>query len=73
MNALIIVDPQDPKWLLLEKDMEMSRARVVKQAMARHGVVPIEKAGTIFRILFVSMFFSIPLTYLLEEITKRNA
>jgi len=46
---------------------------VVKQATARHGAVPLEKAGTIFRILFISMFFSIPLMYLLEEMTKRNA
>lgn len=53
--------------------MEMLRARVVKQATARHGAVPLEKAGTIFRILFISMFFSIPLMYLLEEMTKRNA
>jgi len=49
MNAPIIVDPEDPKWLLLGKIMDMSRARMVKQAMARHGVVPIEKAGTIFQ------------------------
>ena len=73
MNTPIIVDPEDPKWLLLEQIMNMTRSRVVKQAMARHGVVPVEKAGTIFRILFISMYFSVDITYLLEELTKRSA
>lgn len=73
MNAPIIVDPEDPKWLLLGKVMKVSRARVVKQAMARNGIVPVERAGTIFRILFVSMFFSISIQYLLDELSKRNA
>jgi len=49
MNTPIIVDPEDPKWLLLGKIMNMTRSRVIKQAMARHDVVPVGKAGTIFR------------------------
>ncbi|MCQ8893729.1 MAG: transposase [Methanolinea sp.] len=72
MKAPIIVDLQDPKWLLLEKIMTMARSRVVKQAMERHEVKPIEKSGTIFRILFISNYFSIDLTDLLEELNKRS-
>jgi hypothetical protein len=73
MNTPIIVDPEDPKWLLLDQVMKMTASRVVKQAMARHGIVPLEKAGTILRILFISMYFSIDITYLLEELEKRSA
>ena len=62
MNTPIIVDPEDPKWLLLEHVMNITESRAVKQAMARHGVVPIEKSGTILRILFISMFFSLDIT-----------
>ena len=73
MNTPIIVDPEDPKWLLLEQVMNMTASRAVKQAMARHGIVPLEKAGTILRILFISMYFSIDITYLLQELEKRSA
>jgi len=51
----------------------MTESRVVKQAMARQGIVPLDKAGTILRILFISMFFSIDITYLLQELEKRSS
>lgn len=73
MNTPIIVDPEDPKWLLLEQVMNMTTSRQVKQAMARHGIVPVEKAGTILRILFISMFFSLDITYVLHELGKRKS
>ncbi len=73
MNTPIIVDPEDPKWLLLEQVMNMTASRAVKQAMARQGMVPLEKAGTILRILFISIYFSIDITYLLQELEKRSA
>jgi hypothetical protein len=72
MNTPIIVDHEDPKWLLLEQVINMTTSRQVKQAMARHGIVPLEKAGTILRILFISMFFSIDITYVLQELGKRS-
>ena len=72
MNTPIIVDPKDPKWLLLDRVMDITNSRQVKQAMARHGVIPIEKAGTILRILFISMFFSLDITFLLSELRKRK-
>lgn len=52
--------------------MTMATSRAVKKAMARHEAKPVEKAGTIFQILFISMYFSIDLTYLLEELNKRS-
>jgi hypothetical protein len=73
MNTPIIVDREDPKWLLLEQIMNLTTSRQVKQAMAHHGVVPVEKAGTILRILFISMFFSVDITYVLQELGKRHA
>jgi len=72
MNTPIVVDPKDPKWLLLDHVMDKTTSRQVKQAMARHGVIPVEKAGTIIRILFISMFFSLDITYLLSELRKRK-
>lgn len=52
--------------------MDITTSRQVKQAMARHGVIPVEKAGTIIRILFISMFFSLDITFLLGELKKRK-
>jgi hypothetical protein len=72
MNTPIIVDPEDPKWLLLEQVMSITISRTVKQAMARHGIVPLEKAGSILRILFISMFFSTDITYVLQELDRRS-
>jgi len=72
MNTPIVVDPKDPKWLLLDHVMDITTSRQVKQAMARHGVIPVEKAGTIIRILFISMFFSQDITFLLSELRKRK-
>ena len=72
MNTPIIVDPEDPKWLLLEQVMNLTTSRIVKQAMARHGIVPLEKAGIILRIIFISMFFSIDITYVLQELGRRS-
>jgi hypothetical protein len=72
MNTPIVVDLKDPKWLLLDRVMAITNSRLVKQSMARHGVIPVEKAGTIIRILFISMFFSLDITFLLSELRKRK-
>ena len=72
MNTPIIVDPNDPKWLLLEQIMNMTKSRQVKQAMARQGILPLEKAGSILRILFISMYFSQDITFVLKELGKRD-
>lgn len=72
MNTPIIVDPEDPKWLLLEQVMNITISRTVKQAKARHGIVPLEKAGSILRIIFISMFFSTDITYVLQELDRRS-
>jgi len=73
MNTPIIVDPEDPKWLLLKQVIDHTHSRQVKQAMARHGITPVMRAGTILRILFISMFFSTDITYLIRELEKRPA
>lgn len=73
MNTPIIVDPEDPKWLLLKRVIEHTNSRQVKQAMSRHGITPVVRAGTIIRILFISMFFSTDITYLVRELEKRPA
>ncbi|MDH7492232.1 MAG: hypothetical protein QHG97_07520 [Methanolinea sp.] len=52
--------------------MIMATSCAVKQAIARHEANPIEKAGTLFRIPFISMYLSIDPTYLLEEFNKQR-
>jgi hypothetical protein len=57
-----------------KKIMEMSRGGVSSsRPLPGTGLCPLRKKERHSEILLVSMFFSIPLTYLLEEITKRNA
>jgi hypothetical protein len=72
MNTPIIVDLEDEKWFLLKQIMDQSTSRPVKQAMSRRGIVPIDKAGLILRILFLSMFFSTDISFVVSELEKRS-
>ncbi len=61
------------KWLLLEKVINITTARRTKQELAKHGITPVSKAGTVMRILLISMFFVVDCTYVVEELRKRKA
>ena len=41
--------------------------------MARRGILPVGKAGTILRIIFLSMFFSTDISYVVKELEKRSS
>ena len=72
MNIPLIVDKKDPKWELLSKILSIIRSRRVKNEMAKQGIKPINMAGTILKIVFMSMFFSVDISYVVEELNGRN-
>ncbi len=73
MYPPLIVDRKDPKWLLLEQVLNITTSRRTKQELAKHGITPVSKAGTVMRILLMSMFFVVDCAYVVEELRKRKS
>ena len=72
MYPPLIVDRKDPKWLLLERILTVTTSRRTTQELAKHGITPVEMAGTVLRTLLVSLFFAVECTYVVEELRKRK-
>lgn len=71
MHPPLIVDRKDPKWLLLEKVLLLTTSRRTKQELAKNGITPVEKAGTVLRIAIISMFFTVDCAYVVNELRNR--
>lgn len=71
MHSPLIVDRKDPKWLLLEKVLIVTTSRRTKQELAKNGITPVEKAGTVLRIAIISMFFTVDCAYVVNELRNR--
>jgi hypothetical protein len=73
MYPPLIVDRKDPKWLLLEQILTVTTSRRTKQELAKRGITPVRKAGTVLRAVLISMFFSVDCTFVVEELRKRKS
>jgi hypothetical protein len=73
MNVPLVQDDNDQKWLLLKKILGIVTSRRVKQEMAKQGIVPMEKAGAMLRIVLIAIFFSVEISYVVEEMKKRKS
>jgi hypothetical protein len=72
MYPPLIVDRKDPKWLLLEQVLTITTSRRTKQELAKQGITPVTKAGTVLRIALISTFFSVDCAYVIEELRTRR-
>jgi len=72
MYPPLIVDRRDPKWLLLEQILTITTSRRTKQELAKHGITPVTKAGTVLRTVLIAMFFFVEVAYVVEELRKRS-
>ena len=72
MYPPLIVDRKDPKWLLLERVLTITTSRRTKQELAKYGITPFPEAGTVMRILLISIFFVVDCAYVVEELKKRK-
>ncbi len=70
MYPPLIVDRKNQKWLLLELVLTVTTTRRTKQEMAKLGITPVQRAGEYFRILFISLFFSMDCSYVLQELKQ---
>jgi hypothetical protein len=72
MEPPLIVDRDDSKWKLLAQVLKIFDSRRVKQAMARSGLTPVDKAGVYTRIVLVAMYFQVDVSYVVRELKRRE-
>ena len=72
MKSPLICDQRDSKWKLLGEILKIFGSRRVKQEIAKQGIKPANKAGIMFRVMLISMFFSVDVSYVLRELSERE-
>ena len=72
MKSPLIVDKRDSKWILLGEILKIFGSRRVKQEIAKNGIKPADKAGIMIKVMLISMFFSVDVSYVLKEFEKRD-
>ena len=72
MKSPLICDKRDSKWKLLGEILKIFGSRRVKQEIAKQGIKPADRAGIMFRVMIVSMFFSVDVSYVLRELLERK-
>jgi hypothetical protein len=53
MNLPIVVDKEDPKWVLLGNILKIFDSRRVKQEIAKQGIKPAYKAGIMYKVIIL--------------------
>jgi len=72
MEIPLIIDKKDSKWILLDDILKLFGSRRIKQEMAKQGIKPADKAGTMIRITLIAMFFSQEISYVIKELKQRK-
>lgn len=70
MKPPLIYDQKDFKWELLGNILKIFDSRRVRQEMAKHGVKHAFKAGIMFNIVIIALFFSKDISYVVSELKK---
>lgn len=71
MDVPLIIDDEDPKWILLGKILAIVSSRRVKQEMAKQRITPVNMAGVMFKVVLIAMFFGVDISYVVEELNRR--
>ena len=71
MRLPIVPVEGDEKWDLLKKIIKKLETRDVKKALARNEITPVNKAIDILKIVILTMFFELEISYVVSEINKR--
>ncbi len=70
METPLIIDKNDPKWNLLSKVLRIFDSRIVKLVMSRSGLKPLKQAGIYTKIVLISMYFSLDISYVVQELNS---
>ena len=72
MHSPLIVEPQDPKWLLLQKVLSAVSTRRTKQELSKKGITPVASAEQAIKIALVAMFLSVDIAFVVREMRTRR-
>ncbi|AIY91152.1 IS4 family transposase [Geoglobus acetivorans] len=61
----------DEKWEILSKIIDKLETREVKKALARNGIISVNKGVKILKIIILAMFFELEISYAVSEVNKR--
>lgn len=71
MKTPLVPDTSDHKWILLRGILTLLQTRRSRQEIAKFGIKPANRAYTNIVIVLLSMFFSVEISYIIQEIEKR--
>jgi len=71
MEIPLVVDPNDPKWQLLAKVLNIFEMRKTKMIIARF-TSPIKTEINCMKVVLTSMFFSTKISHVVEELKRRE-
>ena len=71
MKSPLIYDQRDFKWILLSNILKIFDSRRTRQEIAKQGFKSLNKSVLILKILFISLFFSTNISYVLKELETR--
>ncbi len=72
MEPPLILDKSDPKWELYGNVIKIFEKRKTRKIISRCGIKPLGKAVQILKIVFLSMFFSCEIAYIVRELKNRK-
>jgi hypothetical protein len=72
MYSPLIVERQDPKWLLLEQVLAVISIRRAQQEFSKYEITPIKTAAETLKIAVVAMFFSVDYAFVVQELKARK-
>ena len=71
MQIPLVVDPNDYRWQLLEKILNIFEMRKTKRIIAKF-TSPVKTAINCIKITLTSMFFSTTISHVVEELKQRK-
>jgi len=72
MKSPLIYDQEDFKWNLLGEIYKIFDSRKKRQVMAKNGIKPLNKSVRILRVIIMAIFFSVDVSFVLNELEKRS-
>lgn len=72
MEPPLIVDKNDSKWKLLSRVLKIFDSRAARQVIAREGIRTDAGAVAILKIVTAAMFFSLNISYVVNEAKRRR-
>lgn len=72
MKIPLYFDEKDPKWILLKKVLIIFDSRKTHQELAKNGIRPLKRGCNILKIVMISFFFNLNISYVISELNRNK-